>query len=116
MLPSSRTTVPESKMIVSGDSLPVSTAKKCEKSRKLCAGKQVDLSATGDKLPNAVVAFLTCEVKSDPRAKENLPLLEAYEKCHRSIMGTGNYPATGRRHCGEELLQLLGAVTAAKND
>ena len=41
MLPSSRTTVPESKMIVSGDSLPVSSAKKCEKSRKLCAGKQV---------------------------------------------------------------------------
>ena len=25
---------------------------------------QVDLSATGDKLPNAVVAFLTCEVPS----------------------------------------------------
>jgi len=75
---------------------------------------QVDLSATGDKLPNAVVAFLTCEVKNDPRAKENLPLVEAYEKCHRSIMGTGNYPATGRRHCGEELLQLLTAVTASK--
>ena len=41
MLPSSRTTVPETGMIVSGESLPVSSAKKCEKSRKLCAGKQV---------------------------------------------------------------------------
>jgi len=101
-------------MNVGGDSLPMASAKKCEKSRKLLAGKQVDLSATGDKLPNTVVAFLTCEVKTDPRAKENLPLVEAYDKCHRSIMGTGNYPVTGRRHCGEELLQLLTAVTAAK--
>ena len=41
MLPSSKTTVPESGMMVSGDSLPVSSAKKCEKSRKLLVGKQV---------------------------------------------------------------------------
>ena len=34
--------VSESGMIVSGDSLPVSSAKKCEKSKKLLAGKQVN--------------------------------------------------------------------------
>ena len=31
---------------------------------------QVDLSATGDKLPNAVVAFLTCEVSSLPNHQD----------------------------------------------
>ena len=41
MLPSSKTTVPESGMNVGGDSLPMASAKKCEKSRKLLAGKQV---------------------------------------------------------------------------
>ena len=41
MLPSSRTTLPEANMIISGDSLPEASDKKCNKSRKLCAGKQV---------------------------------------------------------------------------
>ena len=41
MLPSSRTTLPEPNMIISGDSLPEASDKKCNKSRKLCAGKQV---------------------------------------------------------------------------
>ena len=41
MLPSSRTTLPDPNMIISGDSLPEASDKKCNKSRKLCAGKQV---------------------------------------------------------------------------
>ena len=41
MLPSSRTTLPEANMIIGGDSLPEASDKKCNKSRKLCAGKQV---------------------------------------------------------------------------
>ena len=37
---------------------------------------QVDLSATGDKLPNAVVAFLTCEVLSPPASSVQIHFLD----------------------------------------
>ena len=37
---------------------------------------QVDLSATGDKLPNAVVAFLTCEVPSSVFSLSRIFLME----------------------------------------
>eukprot|EP00092_Neocalanus_flemingeri_P035662 GFUD01038827.1.p1 GENE.GFUD01038827.1~~GFUD01038827.1.p1 ORF type:complete len:121 (+),score=44.15 GFUD01038827.1:111-473(+) len=94
---------------ISGDSLPVSSTKKCDKLRKLLAGKTISLTATGDKLPNQLVSFLSCQVKSSP-VPSCKQLLTAYEKCHNSVMGTGSYPTTGRRHCGEELESLYNCV------
>ena len=42
------------------------TGKRRRQRRQRWQQIQVDLSATGDKLPNTVVAFLTCEVPSPP--------------------------------------------------
>lgn len=95
---------------MAGSSLPPSSAKKCEKHRRLVADLQVNLSATGDKPTNNLVAFLTCEVKCGPSLKSFKPILTAYEKCHNSVMGTGRFPETGRSHCGEELGELLTAL------
>eukprot|EP00090_Calanus_glacialis_P002251 TRINITY_DN11687_c0_g1_i1.p1 TRINITY_DN11687_c0_g1~~TRINITY_DN11687_c0_g1_i1.p1 ORF type:complete len:105 (-),score=38.21 TRINITY_DN11687_c0_g1_i1:62-376(-) len=100
---------------VAGDSLPASSVKKCEKFRKLLVGKEVTLSNTGDKLPNQLVSFLTCQVKNSP-IPSCKDLVTSYEKCHNSVMGTGSYPATGRRHCGEELAGLYNCVVGQGAD
>lgn len=99
-------------MLVSGDGIPASSAKKCEKLRKIVvADGEVDISATGDKPSNDLVAFLKCEITCDPSLKPDKTLVTAYEKCHRIAMGA---IATGRQHpgCGGELEAMFKAVQA----
>merc|ERR1712059_26136 len=98
------------KMSVEGDSLPQPTSKRCSKPHKQLAGKVVELSKTGDKITNILVAFLVCEAKTSTDQASCKGLVGEYEKCHKSIMGTGNYPTTGGRHCGQELLELLACI------
>ena len=63
---------------------------------------QVDLSATGDKLPNAVVAFLTCEVPSPP-----LPLL-AHKCIIWIVWSTLHYITTRVLSQRTDALKFLG--------
>lgn len=64
--------------------------------------KRVDLDAIGTPANNNVVEFLKCQTRA---TKLCVDMNRAYEKCHSSVMGTGNYQ--GKKHCGEELEKLL---------
>jgi len=95
--------------------LPLSSVKKCEKFRKLIFGKDVPLDKTGGKLPNQLVQFLSCQIKNSP-IPTCQDVMHAYEKCHNSVMGTGSYPLTGRKHCGVELSNMYNCVMENSNN
>ena len=56
---------------------------------------------------NQLVKMLSCQTKAAQVCKA---LMERYETCHSSVMGTGRYQ--DRQHCARELSAVLGCVTA----
>ena len=78
---------------------------KCEKALKALRGKSVDLTKTGHKEINALMKAVECQVKASGNGNKELA---AYELCHKSVMGTGNYK--GQPNCSEYLTKLLAAL------
>lgn len=70
---------------------------------------RVDLSLTGSKDSNALVALLKCDAKALRGSLSACPdLVKNYDKCHASVMGAGMFE--GRRGCAEELRKLMVCV------
>ena len=67
--------------------------------------KTMDYAATGNKYNNVLVSFFECQGK---KQKSCPKVLKAYRQCHSSVMGTGSF--NGKKHCGDELLQVKTCI------
>ncbi|KAL3782997.1 hypothetical protein ACHAWO_011715 [Cyclotella atomus] len=78
----------------------------------------IDTDAIGTPTYNILLEFLRCQVKhpnttfdaatGSDKKKECLKPEKMYSACHMAVMGVGNYE--GKKHCGEEMLQLFQCV------
>lgn len=66
---------------------------------------QVELSATGDKLPNAVVAFLTCEVLSPPASSVQIHFLDEAPELNTLQPGFLSWRTDALKFLGEDWSQ-----------
>ena len=81
---------------------------KCLKLLRQIRKKTIDSTATGDKYNNILVSFLECQGKTKENKKSCHKVLKTYRQCHSSVMGTGSF--NGKKHCGDELLQLKTCI------
>ena len=105
---------------IEGNNVPNASHSQCASHRKKLTGRQIRFNAIGSPDNNTLVTFLQCETKRNSRTADYHPVPESavtckdlvavYRRCHGSVMGTGKYPDTGRRHCGEELKELYTCV------
>ena len=92
---------------------------KCKKLRRTLACF-VDLTATGSRVTNALVAWTKCEVKAARmEGRLSSPLESAFKEqqvCQAGIMGSGTF--RGRNNCATELSALLECLneTMKKED
>ena len=97
---------------VIGDTLGERTVSKCAKLTKPLRGKIIAWNSTGSRENNELIKLLKCQCKNaQPQCTD---VLKFYEQCHGGVMGGGVHTATGRKHCGEELMALFACTVEGK--